>query len=1161
MERETQQEQPPQVRKGQTLVEFAITLPLLLVLMFGIIEFGRIFQAWISIQNAARVSARYASTGQYLDQFDELIFDESLENGTDDAESIVPCVNAERVGIYSSFPPAPGSEPNGENYRVTIAIDEGLGNYESLFGTWWGKDCEPRLFEPDPINPGGTVTRVNATDQFLRLDLLRIPSIYASAVQGAGGLAIDPMPVELLYQQSRWNDNTDGNDPDVNNDGVVDAADDLDGNGTPGDAGDIDIARDNALTGLGHEEARRRLSSFLYSVWHPTYPMHPNLDLTAGGNQLNSGVVSYRIADEPSFSEGELDSYFLVTICSNRSLISDNGTFIDGDEANGAQYANRFVIPVYEPSLVANDNNEPQTLRDWAREIVSENGDLYNDFTDMPACFLNEEFPEAQNEARRWSDPGGPGDTVDIQVTFYHPLITPLGLARFIPMHARRSAVVESFYNTTSQTGNIPGGPGGPGGFDTLTPRPTDDPSETPVPTDPPTATFTPTATNTPTVTPTFEEQVFSCPNVTLVEYNTNHTGTDRAIGFNPGSVVFIIKNDNNTDARLISTDLHWSSADWEADNNLAPVPGYGSFFFDEFELGGNTQWNGSDYTPETDTQSAEDPGALPVELTISAKSEIKFEAKFKSGPNNLGNVLPLAAFDGTTFRIRDSLTLEECDPLVFNSTTTDNVNSELELACDTGEVTFAASNNALRENGWVQLFVTNSKDAPVTIDGFDITWGPWEDRYRNDSTRSLALQRVYLGGDTPPQGDLLWSSANGNNGTGIVSLTNNAGTLDDPNIYTTVSDEDGLWAGAYTIPGNGTLNLWLDFTGNSLTDESFGFLVSDLNASTIDVNCDDIDEDDVGLEDVPSPEPTVPTNTPVPDDNMPPVANDDVYTLSNPSNVFSSVTTSQQSVLDNDTDCADTTFVATGGDPTAACSMEDATSGDPSRFTSSGDNPLTVANCPRTDIGTTRGAQVQLACDGTFTYNPTEADEVCEAGSITDTFSYKAKDSRDLPSAVDGIVSINITNPSTNQRPVQTNNNDILVTLDTGEGETSYEAPSNPGSNQNLNYLFNDEDGDTLTFTKTSGPGWVTVNNDGSWTVNVPQSLIDQPDGTVTRRTITVQADDGSGICATQTNTFRIEIIGSGDEPPTPLPTDTNVPPTPVPTATEDDFEFGGGG
>ncbi len=50
---------------GQALLEFALALPVLLLLLFGIIEFGRLLQAWMAVQNAARFGLRYAVTGEY----------------------------------------------------------------------------------------------------------------------------------------------------------------------------------------------------------------------------------------------------------------------------------------------------------------------------------------------------------------------------------------------------------------------------------------------------------------------------------------------------------------------------------------------------------------------------------------------------------------------------------------------------------------------------------------------------------------------------------------------------------------------------------------------------------------------------------------------------------------------------------------------------------------------------------------------------------------------------------------------------------------------------------------------------------------------------------------------------------------------------------------
>ena len=45
--------------QGASAVEFALVLPILLVLVFGIVDFGRAFNAWIELSGAAREGARY----------------------------------------------------------------------------------------------------------------------------------------------------------------------------------------------------------------------------------------------------------------------------------------------------------------------------------------------------------------------------------------------------------------------------------------------------------------------------------------------------------------------------------------------------------------------------------------------------------------------------------------------------------------------------------------------------------------------------------------------------------------------------------------------------------------------------------------------------------------------------------------------------------------------------------------------------------------------------------------------------------------------------------------------------------------------------------------------------------------------------------------------
>jgi len=47
--------------QGQSIVEFALVLPLLLIIIVGVFDLGRAFFALITINNAAREGARYAT--------------------------------------------------------------------------------------------------------------------------------------------------------------------------------------------------------------------------------------------------------------------------------------------------------------------------------------------------------------------------------------------------------------------------------------------------------------------------------------------------------------------------------------------------------------------------------------------------------------------------------------------------------------------------------------------------------------------------------------------------------------------------------------------------------------------------------------------------------------------------------------------------------------------------------------------------------------------------------------------------------------------------------------------------------------------------------------------------------------------------------------------
>ena len=47
--------------RGQSLVEFALALPLLLLILLAAVDMGRLYLGWVTLNNAARIGANYAA--------------------------------------------------------------------------------------------------------------------------------------------------------------------------------------------------------------------------------------------------------------------------------------------------------------------------------------------------------------------------------------------------------------------------------------------------------------------------------------------------------------------------------------------------------------------------------------------------------------------------------------------------------------------------------------------------------------------------------------------------------------------------------------------------------------------------------------------------------------------------------------------------------------------------------------------------------------------------------------------------------------------------------------------------------------------------------------------------------------------------------------------
>ena len=50
--------------RGQTMVEFALVVPILCVVLFGILQFGALYNDYVTLTDAARVGARRAAVSR-----------------------------------------------------------------------------------------------------------------------------------------------------------------------------------------------------------------------------------------------------------------------------------------------------------------------------------------------------------------------------------------------------------------------------------------------------------------------------------------------------------------------------------------------------------------------------------------------------------------------------------------------------------------------------------------------------------------------------------------------------------------------------------------------------------------------------------------------------------------------------------------------------------------------------------------------------------------------------------------------------------------------------------------------------------------------------------------------------------------------------------------
>lgn len=175
--------------KGQSLTEFALVATALLLSMFIIIESGRIFWAWNTVQNAAREGVRYAVTGQKMPGGDCPVADLPKFNGiqrtqnnacrkVDDRRpaSIIRITHDAMTGLPLN---ENSTDENDANYYdIHLFGADKLGNLRG--------SLEPEPFGPDPY--AGDPSQQVSVRVFYRVPIITpglsgiIPSVEVEGV-------------------------------------------------------------------------------------------------------------------------------------------------------------------------------------------------------------------------------------------------------------------------------------------------------------------------------------------------------------------------------------------------------------------------------------------------------------------------------------------------------------------------------------------------------------------------------------------------------------------------------------------------------------------------------------------------------------------------------------------------------------------------------------------------------------------------------------------------------------------------------------------------------------------------------------------------------------------------------------------------------------------
>ena len=155
--------------RGQSLVEFALTLPLMLLLLMVALDFGRIYLGWINLQNMTRIAANYAANNPEAwkapgDAASQARYQNQIKEDAAATNCQLPLVGGVRTAPNPTFTDANGDGTStGIGDTVTVQLRCSFGVITPFISNIVGGTVSVGSSAVFPIKSGMSAPAVNVT--------------------------------------------------------------------------------------------------------------------------------------------------------------------------------------------------------------------------------------------------------------------------------------------------------------------------------------------------------------------------------------------------------------------------------------------------------------------------------------------------------------------------------------------------------------------------------------------------------------------------------------------------------------------------------------------------------------------------------------------------------------------------------------------------------------------------------------------------------------------------------------------------------------------------------------------------------------------------------------------------------------------------------------